>query len=127
MEITLKTSSGKPTKAEQARIEKMLALGCSACAELCLWMTAEVHHILDGDRRLGHWYTLPLCPGHHRNVWLADQALVIAKEMMVSIAHGRKEFIRHYSDERAMWERVQRKLKLPTDWPGSKILPRKQA
>lgn len=120
----MKTSTGKPTKAEAERIEKMLRLGCAACAELFLWMPAEVHHLLEGNKRLGHLYSIPLCAGHHRGLFLADQALSIPKEMMVSIAHGRKEFVRHYSDERTMWERVQKRLKLSTEWPESKIVKR---
>ncbi len=115
----------KPTKAEADRIEKMLRLGCVACAELFLWMTPEVHHIVEGNKRLGHWYTLPLCPGHHRNIWLPEQCLVIPKDMICSIAHGSKQFLQYYSDERTMWERVQKKLKLSLEWPASKRVPRK--
>lgn len=114
----------KPTKAEAERIEKMLRLGCVYCAELCIWMTAEVHHILEGNKRLGHWYTIPCCSGHHRNVWLSGQEQLVPPEMMVSIAHGRKEFVRHYSDEKTAWIRVQKRLKLSTEWPESKIVKR---
>ncbi len=111
------------TKPEKDRIDRMLKLGCAACAELGLWMTAEVHHIVEGNRRMGHWFTIPLCPGHHRNVWMEEQVAVVPK--LVSIAHGRKEFVKYYSDERALWTRVQIRLDLSTKWPQSKILPRK--
>jgi hypothetical protein len=112
------------TKAEAARIDRMLRLGCAACAELHLWNTAEVHHILEGNRRLGHWYTLPLCSGHHRNVYLPEQFEAIPAEKRVSIAHGRKEFVRQFPDERTLWLKVQKALKLSAAWPESKIARR---
>jgi hypothetical protein len=105
-------------------MNKLKDLGCAACAELFMWVPAEIHHILEGNKRLGHWYTIPLCSGHHRSHWFADLALVIPKDKQVSIAHGRKEFLKHYSSERDMWVKVQKKLKLPTGWPVSKRVQR---
>jgi hypothetical protein len=117
----------KPNKAEAERIERMLRLGCCYCAELCLWMTAEVHHIVEGNKRLGHWYTLPCCPGHHRNIWQTDQAQMMKDYgyPLVSIAHGRKEFFKHHTSEKAQWTIIQNKLRLSTDWPESKVIPRR--
>ena len=30
-------------------------------------MTPEVHHLLSGNRRRGHQFTIPLCRWHHRS------------------------------------------------------------
>lgn len=66
----MKTSTGKPTKAEKQRIDRMLQLGCIACRLDGRFNLAEVHHMnLDGkagQKRLGHDKTIPLCPWHHR-------------------------------------------------------------
>ena len=95
------------TRAEKQRIERMLSLGCAACAELWLWHTAEDHHIVEG-REMGHWYTIPLCPGHHRNLWSEEQVACIQADERVSIAHGRKAFLEVFSSEKELWLRVKR-------------------
>ncbi len=121
----MKHSTGKPTRYEAERIAAILRLGCVACAQLGLPNVAsDVHHIVEGNRRLGHWYTLPLCPGHHRKVWTLEQMEVIPVDIRVSIADGTKAFEAIYGTEREMWSKVQHRLKLPTVWPSSKIVPR---
>jgi hypothetical protein len=123
----MKTSLSSPTRYEQERIEAMLRLGCVACAHLHLpYSCVELHHILQGNVRMGHWYTIPLCTGHHRNTsWSREQFQLIPAEKRISIAHGRKAFTRYYPSERELWERVQNRLHLPAVWPSSKIVPRR--
>lgn len=125
----MKTSTGIPTKAEAARIERMLALGCICCREqFGIHQPAEVHHIVQGNKRLGHWYTLPLCPGHHRGVWPDFDALKTwVVDPPVSIASGRKAFVAAYGSEMYLWALVQHQLDLSIDYPTSKIVPRKTA
>jgi len=124
----MKHSTSKPTKAEANRITRMMLLGCSVCAHLGLWVIAqECHHLLQGGRRLGHWYTIPLCKGHHRGEWSFLQQKVLSQEDRVSISDGRKAFTRIYPPEKQLWIEVQHRLRLSTDWPESKILPRKTA
>lgn len=63
--------NAKPwTKAETVRCERMKPLGCIHC-----WLNfstkvpcAEVHHIKSGNKRMGHWFTLPLCLACHKAV-----------------------------------------------------------
>jgi hypothetical protein len=67
----MKKSTSKPTKAHQARFEKLKRLGCIAChkedrhAVIC-----EIHHLnlggRAGQKRRGHSFTIPLCAWHHR-------------------------------------------------------------
>jgi hypothetical protein len=62
-------ANSKPwTKDEQARADRMAEeIGCIFC-----WLEyghrgpCEVrHHIISGNKRMGHWYTLPVCSLHH--------------------------------------------------------------
>lgn len=120
----MKHSTGKPTKYEQQRIDAMLRFGCAALAQLGIWHVAEVHHIVEGNRRLGHWYTLPLSPAVHRGIWTPELIEIIPPDMRVSIADGSKAFERVFGTERDLWMKVQVRLGLPALWPISKRVPR---
>lgn len=103
----------------------MQSLGCVACAYLDIPNVAsDLHHILDGGFRMGHWYTIFLCPGHHRGAWTPEQIEVIPAEKRIAISDGRPLFYAVYGSERELWERVQLRLKLPILWPVSKIVAR---
>ncbi len=65
-----KAKPGKrtPTKVEAEWMNRIVEHGCVVCRiDIGVPVPAEVHHILRGGRRMGHLYTLPLCPGHHRD------------------------------------------------------------
>jgi len=119
------------TKLEELRIQQMMRLGCSACASIEIPMIAhECHHLLAGNRRMGHWFTIPLCMGHHRGAWSEEQREVFGqqsirerKNYLVAISDGRKAFTTIYPTEQQLWETVQERLGL--QWPSSKILPRR--
>ena len=119
-------STGAMTKAERERISAMLVLGCVACASLGIpnGRHIQVHHLLEGNRRMGHNFTIPLCQQHHLGYGWNELWGVIPSECQVSIADGRKAWVRVYPSERVLWERVQDRLHLPKIWPDSKILPR---
>lgn len=104
------------TKLEEFRIQQMVRLGCCACAYLHIpFVDVEVHHILSGGRRMGDWFTIPLCPGHHRGLWTPEQRLLLTVKQRVSISSGRKAFTRIYPTERELWELTQGRLRLI--WP----------
>jgi hypothetical protein len=116
------------TQAESNRIARMMRLGCCACACLEMpYIAEECHHILEGNTRLGHWYTIGLCRGHHRGCWTDEQIEAIDPDYRVAISDGRKVFTLVYPAERILWETTQDRLKLPKLWPVSKILPRSVA
>ncbi len=117
----------RATTAEKERIERMLKLGCAACALIGVpnLKNTECHHIVVGGKRLGHLYTIPLCSGHHRGQWHEHEW--IQEHERAAISSGRKAFIRVYNTERALWEHVQFVLHLDDTWPASKILPRRVA
>ena len=67
--MTLHNSTGKATKAQQARFERIKEIGCICCLKtLYVYEPPEIHHITDCGRRRGHDYTIGLCPWHHRGV-----------------------------------------------------------
>lgn len=112
----------RATHHEQQRINRMKAeIGCICC----LLRTGvqnyhvEVHHIVQGNKRLGHWYTLPLCRAHHRIRGVGG--------IFTSIADGSKAFKRIHGTELDLWLKCQHMLELPDDLPTTKILPRRVA
>lgn len=115
------------TKSEQRRVDLMRSLGCVACAS-CGWLNTnelELHHLLDGNRRLGHAFTIFLCRGHHRGIWNSVQIRALVPKYRVSISDGRKRFTQIFGTERSLWERVQVTINDPTLWPQSKLVPRR--
>lgn len=54
------------TKTEREWMARIADLGCIACRKDGHSTPASVHHIVQGHRRLGHLFTLPLCPLHHQ-------------------------------------------------------------
>jgi len=103
----------------------MKRLGCVACAVLGVpnLNHLELHHILDGGVRMGHWFSIFLCRGHHQGDW--SQIDIFDAAHRVAISDGRKRFRLIYGTERELWERVQNKLKLAKVWPVSKRVPRR--
>lgn len=114
------------TKAEQHRVDLMRCLGCVACASSG-WLNLdelELHHLIEGSRRLGHLYTIFLCRGHHQGHWSSAQIQALLPKYRVAISDGRKRFNKVFRSERYLWERTQVTIDDPTEWPLSKIVPR---
>ena len=110
----------RATAEEARRINRMKAeIGCICC----LLRTGvpnyhvEVHHIVRGNKRLGHWYTLPLCRGHHRIKGVGG--------IFTSIADGRKAFNKIHGTELDLWLKCQHMLELSDELPATKVLPRR--
>ncbi len=111
---------------EEWRAHEIQKFGCCACAYLDFFSVGEIHHILVGGRRMGDWFTICLCPGHHRGVWTAEHKAILHPHQLVSIADGRKAFTKVYPTERELWERTQERLGLT--WPVvTKVIPRSVA
>lgn len=70
------------TKAERDRWRWFQEIGCIVCLLNGHRGTpGDVHHLTSGGRRLGHRFTVCLCPAHHRG-----------GTRVTSLAHGRKAF-----------------------------------
>ena len=85
------------TKAEHRHLANVWALGCIICMRSGLDSPAEVHHLTEGGRRLGHMHTIPLCPAHHRG----DVGIH---------GMGRKAFEREYGTQKDLLAETQRLL-----------------
>lgn len=80
-------STSEPTKAEAARIDDFRLVGCVPCYLLGYPNTPyDVQHFVDGNRRIGHFATAPICPAHHRGVGFVQHLHV------ASIATNQREF-----------------------------------
>jgi hypothetical protein len=94
------------TKAEKARADRMaVEIGCAFC-----WLEGNRrncdhrHHIIDGNKRMGHWYTLPVCEDDH-----------------VKCHNGTYSHLVQIHT----WLKVQHAMNLSDELPPSKILPRR--
>ncbi|MGC1550513.1 MAG: Ref family recombination enhancement nuclease [Rhodanobacter sp.] len=106
-------STGKPTKAQSARIDAIKRLGCVACMinrvlwiKTCGFAGADAHHLLSGGRRRGHGFTIGLCPWHHRAIPPMDgmgEAVAI-DTYGPSVATGSKQFAATYGTDDELLE-----------------------
>lgn len=96
-----------PTVAEQAWLRAITSFGCVACyLDGYPGIPPAVHHIVEGNRRLGHRFSLPLCdPGHHQNGRARG---------LISLHPGKsRAFIAAYGTELSLLARLERKLGFP--------------
>lgn len=101
----MRHSTGKPTKDEQARFDRMKEMGvCVACklrgTQPEYPQHIEIHHLLSGNRRIGHMATVSLCCWHHRGVppwgWGDKEA---DDYLGPSLAKGSKPFRREFGTD----------------------------
>ena len=81
-------------KAEQRRFDAMKEMGvCIACYLRGAkgYNHIEIHHLLSGNKRIGHMATVSLCVWHHRGLhhWGSQGARDV---LGPSLAHGSKPF-----------------------------------
>ena len=69
-------------------MQKLSEMNCITCGAYGV----QIHHICQGGRRLGHDYTLPLCPECH--------------EGKFSIGNAKKSFVAKYGSEMELLEKV---------------------
>lgn len=94
--------SKPPTKAERQHMARVAEMGCIACRKDGHPDTpASVHHIVQGNRRLGHMYTLPLCYAHHQGGGLAG---------VPSVHQAKRPFERRYGTELELLAEVMHAL-----------------
>lgn len=58
--------SKSPNKIEREWMARAADSGCIACLQDGIHSPASIHHIIQGNRRMGHLFTIPLCPLHHQ-------------------------------------------------------------
>lgn len=116
----MKHSTGKPTKAEQGRLDRVHALPCLPCSieQIQQPLRTEAHHLVDKGNRVlsgGHMATVPMCGWHHRGEPLYPHT---SKEMHFlygpSMARSPGEFKARYGSQRKLLRLTDKKL-----YPGT--------
>lgn len=96
-----------PTRAQQKLWGRLVdEVGCAVCrfAMGIEDSPAEIHHIVDGQRRVSHDVVLPLCPIHHRQGIQAHPS-----RHSVNGCHGGLDaFEQAYGSERTLLEACER-------------------
>lgn len=91
-----------PTKSERIRMHLMKHdLGCIVTRiKRGIYAPPDIHHILDGGRRLGHAHTIPLTPWYHRGIITTEHT---TKEMLdmfgPSMALDKRAFEKKFGTE----------------------------
>jgi hypothetical protein len=83
--------SKAPTKRERDWMDRVTDFGCVACHLDGNQRAAAVHHIISGNRRMGHLFTIGLCdPGHHKDGHTVG---------MLSVHDRKRSFVAQYGTE----------------------------
>jgi hypothetical protein len=90
--------SKTPTAVERDWLDRLCELSCIACRKDGIDDTpGEVHHIVQGNRRLGHLFTLLLCPPHHRG----------DGREVPSVHFTKRTFVQRYGSELELLDELQ--------------------
>lgn len=89
--------SKPPTKAERDWMALVADFGCVACRKDGPQSPASVHHIVQGNRRLGHLFTIPLCYAHHQG----------DGRQVPSVHFTKRQFVQRYGSELELLAEVQ--------------------
>ena len=119
----------RQTKEERQRNKIIKANGC-----MLTWLKfgekkyAEIHHILIGGKRAGHWYTIPLSPWYHQRTCEPGKTEdEMRAKYGASLKDGSKAFVAsHHYTELELWQKLQVALGLDDSLPATKIVPRRQ-
>lgn len=84
------------TQIEKEHLLLIKSMGCIVCPRPA---PSEAHHICVAGRRVGHFYTLPLCHEHHEGTEL-------------SIGNTKKKFIEKFGTEFELLVKVNKLIRL---------------
>lgn len=103
-----------PTKADRRRFDALQQMGCISCRlEGRAGVLPQIHHITDRGRRMGHQYTIPLCPWHHQAIPLATLTTPETERIMgPSLERSKAAFTERYGTELELLERVNQALEV---------------
>jgi hypothetical protein len=101
------------------RFASLYALGCvvSRIIDVGRWEPAEIHHLVEGRKRLGHQFTIPLSPWFHRGVPSSfdvrpSQA---TKALGPSLAINKRAFVERFGRERQLLELTNELIEVAHD------------
>lgn len=97
------------TVEEQKWMGKVAAFGCVACQiRLGTHEPTTVHHLTDCGRRMGHFFTIPLCPWHHQgHCRPGSTSTKMAAIFGPSFAKSKLDFERVFGTELELLEKVR--------------------
>lgn len=105
-----KPHKAAPNVFEAKRISRFALIGCVACRQLGNFGEPyDVHHLVEGYR-LGHRFTIPLCPWHHRGV----ECTPGDKLKGPSLARSKRAFVERFGTERELLAEVDELLGYPS-------------
>lgn len=115
----------KTSKADKARYIKLKQLGCICCRKRGAVMSTQVHHLVEGRKRLGNDATIPLCDYHHMGYRYSKFAAPgshygredAVRLMGPSLADSKSRFIEEFGTERELLAEVNELLEAGGDWP----------
>lgn len=101
------------TKADLARFKALKDMGCIASRLRGLgYVAPDIHHILRGGKRMGHQYTLPLCPWHNRGD-IPEQCAGAAEAEAIfgpSMYRAKRRFVAEFGTELELLALVNERL-----------------
>jgi hypothetical protein len=106
-------------------MERVSSLGCIICGNS---YRSCVHHIIDGGRRKGHYYTIPLCFEHHQSGY--DNRRFTSRHSTHGKG-GKAAFEKRYGTEQYLLAKTYKllkrhwKIEMPAEieeWIGDEIL-----
>lgn len=98
--------SKPPTKPEREWMARIADIGCIACRNDGISSPASVHHIVQGNRRLGHLFTLPLCHPHHQGDGRAVPSVHFTKRTFVARYGSELDLLAELQVELGVYDRV---------------------
>lgn len=95
-----------PNTEEQSWMDRAQAFGCIVCYLFHGARTpAAIHHPVEGGRRKGHLFAIPLCdPGHHQNS---------PTPLKISRHPNKKQFELAYGSEETLLRQLKNLIELP--------------
>lgn len=109
--LTVHNNAKPPTKAEQERIDKFRWIGC-VVSHVFLNLKEvpyDVHHLVEGGKRLGHAFSIPLSPWFHRGIPPDGMNVIEATARYgPSLALNPKRFKEHFGTDRELLEATNR-------------------
>lgn len=106
--------SDSHTKKDKRRFLLLQDVGCLPCLMKGLGhVNVDVHHLIEGGRRLGHGYTIGLDPWHHRGIPPEGMTIKQAEEIAgPSLALNKKAFVAEFGTEMELWEATNEAIEM---------------
>lgn len=97
------------------RFAKLYALGCVVSRVFFnRWEPADIHHLVEGRKRLGHQFTIPLSPWFHRGIPPLPEMRPSEAEKQIgpSLARSKRDFVAAYGTERDLLEQTNKLIEV---------------